>query len=156
MTKHIAVYGTVKVKRIRCQRCKCWTIIAKDGLKLCCNEKSEEEVTSFRGMIEAYQKRKPMPRKAKLRMLEKFNHSCCYCERVFGTYVNIKNKVKLIRVNWDHKIPFSYSYNNQEENYLPACSFCNAWKGNKIFQSMEGVKIYVAEKWKEARKENAV
>ena len=149
--KHIAIYGSVKVNRCFCEFCKCWTIVAKDGLKLCCNKPSEENPSEYKSMMEAFPKRRTINSNTKKLLLEKFNNSCCYCDRRFGSYVEVNGSLKQIRVNYDHKIPFSYSYNNQDDNFLPACSFCNNWKSNNIFQTMEDAKLYVSQKWEEAK-----
>jgi 5-methylcytosine-specific restriction endonuclease McrA len=84
-------------------------------------------------------------------LLERYDYSCCYCGKRFGAYVDIKNKTRQIRVSWDHEIPFSYSMNNAGDNFLPACSICNGWKSNKMFQTMEEVKLYVNNLWEKAK-----
>lgn len=155
MKSYVAIYGTLKVKRMFCRSCRCWTIIAKDGKKLCCDKKYYGDPKEFKSMVEARSKRKGPGRKVKKQLLEKFNFSCCYCGRKFGTYVSLNSIFKKIRVNWDHKIPFSYSYNNAGENFLPACSFCNGWKSNKMFQTMDEARIYVTNKWEETKAVNA-
>lgn len=155
MKSHIAIYGTLKVRRMFCRSCKCWTIIAKDGKKICCNKPYMGEPKEFKRMIEAVRIRRGPSERVKKILFEKFDYSCCYCGRRFGSYVSFSGIFKKVKVNWDHKIPFSYSYNNAGENFLPACNFCNGWKSSKIFQTMEEAKLYVNNRWEETKAVNA-
>jgi len=54
---------------------------------------------------------------------------------------------KKLCLEWDHQVPYSYSQNNHDANFLPACHLCNRWKSALIFQTVEEVKVYVATKW---------
>ena len=49
--------------------------------------------------------------------------------------------------NWDHLIPYSYSYSNADENFVAACSVCNAFKSSHIFISDEECKEFIQKKW---------
>ena len=128
---HIALYGSVKVRRSYCEECKEWAMVNKEGLKQCCDKPLLTEPTQ----------------KKRKELLEQFNNSCCYCGKRFGSTVSYNGKERLVRVAWDHVIPFSYSYNNEGTNFLPACSFCNQWKSNLMFQTLEEVQILVNNKW---------
>jgi len=57
-----------------------------------------------------------------------------------------KQFYKLIPV-WDHAEPFMFSQNNEANNFVASCSYCNGWKSSKIFQSLEEVKDYVRARW---------
>jgi 5-methylcytosine-specific restriction endonuclease McrA len=153
LKQHVAVYGNKKLVRIYCPDCDCWTLVLK-GIKLCCDEESDAMPDKFKVMISAARIRKKPGRKAKKNLLEQFNYSCVYCERRFDTFVEMAGKMHRIRLNWDHQIPFSYSYNNNSENFLPACNFCNGWKSNRIFQTIDEVKVYVNQKWEKQTKKN--
>jgi hypothetical protein len=146
-TGHIAIYGSVKVKRIRCVSCDCWTIVASDGKKICCDMPVEEEITHYKSMISSDNPRKQPSKKKKAELLEEFNNSCCYCDKRFGSTVSYNGKERIVRVAWDHVIPYSYSLSNENSNFLPSCNFCNSWKSNLMFETIDDVRVYVNNKW---------
>lgn len=80
------------------------------------------------------------PRKVlKETILAKQNNRCFYC----GTRFDV-----LTLPTYDHLLPFSYSYNNEDQNFVAACSKCNSLKSGKVFDSLTEALIYVRQKRK--------
>lgn len=131
-------------------------MVTKKGEKLCCGEKYSGHPEKYKVIVGKGLGRGRRPSvKTQKELLEKYNYSCCYCERRFGTVVQIEDKFRQIKLVWDHFLPFSYAYNNQDSNFLPSCFICNVWKRNGIFQTIDEVKIYVRNKWEETKAVNA-
>jgi 5-methylcytosine-specific restriction endonuclease McrA len=140
--KHLAVFGNIKMLRVYCPDCKGMTLV-RDGIRLCCDRPSKE--TRFKKIkIEsepAHFRHKPSIHKQK-EILKKQEDKCLYCGRKFGSPYLRDNKVKILQLNWDHIVPYSYSFNNKN-NFVAACHICNGIKSNKIFNTVEEVFYYV-------------
>ena len=72
---------------------------------------------------------------------------CFYCERVLGSTVMLRRRRITLKCHYDHLVPYSYSQNNQTENFVAACHVCNRWKFNLIFQTIEEAAVYLNGKW---------
>lgn len=69
--------------------------------------------------------------------------------RVFGESVGFEpNRIRL-QLNWDHLIPWDYSRNNQNRNFVAACHVCNGIKRDLIFDTEAEARLYVAQRWTE-------
>ena len=44
-------------------------------------------------------------------------------------------------------VPFSFSQDNAWSNYGAVCSICNGWKSNRVFRSIDEVRVHVLELW---------
>jgi len=55
----------------------------------------------------------------------------------------------VLRVCWDHKVPYAYSQNNRITNYAAACQICNSLKAALMFATVEETQIYVCIKAEE-------
>ena len=64
----------------------------------------------------------------------------------FGTplWREDKKKIIFLKLNWDHFVPYSYSYNNKKVNFVAACHVCNGIKSNKMFDTVKEIKDYVS------------
>lgn len=146
MRCHIALYGNVKIPRKYCYRCRGPALIV-DGEFQCCGREVEVNTKRTRRLSDCSNvKKKPTAHSQKV-LLERFDNSCAYCERRFGKIVLIGRNVKKLQLVWDHQLPWSYSRNNSEDNFLPACHLCNGWKSDRIFKDIDEVKLYVHQKW---------
>lgn len=149
---HIAIYGKLRVKRTYCNNCHCRTIVTRKMEKLCCGGIYNESPEEYKVIVGKGLGRRRRPSvKTQKELLEKYNYSCCYCERRFDTFIKMDGSFKKIKLAWDHFLPFSYAYNHQDSNFLPACSICNAWKRNGIYQTIDEVKLYVNDKWEKSK-----
>jgi 5-methylcytosine-specific restriction endonuclease McrA len=80
--------------------------------------------------------------KIQKKILEVQNKKCLYCEKQFGDLYMKNGKVRQLKIQWDHLIPYSYSKENKF-NFVAACNICNQIKSNKIFNTVEEVFHYV-------------
>lgn len=143
---HSALYGNTKLIRSYCKRCRRMAFVL-DGLIQCCDTPVYRTAKRVIRMTLATQVRKKPSKKQQDELLEQYRWSCAYCERAFGSYAKYGNEVRKIRINWDHKVPWIYNQNNHDENFLPACQCCNAWKSSKIFANIDEVRLFVHQKW---------
>jgi len=147
MRQHLAVYGHIAIPRGYCRSCKQWTLVIK-GVRACCDVQEEEKPSSIiKRICEPAQKRKLPPLQWKREQLARQNYRCFYCNREFGTYYKRKGRERRVVLNWDHKVPYSYSQDNHTYNIIAACSICNRFKYDKVFRTVEEAQIYVLEKW---------
>ena len=150
MRSMIAVYGNVQIPRVFCRDCQQWGLVVR-GIKQCCDEpayakpKRKKRFTS-----PALVRKRPSCRQREL-LLRKYQNACAYCERLFGSYTLRYGKDVRIILNWDHQVPWVYAQDNRNQNFLPACRWCNGWKSDKLFQTVEEVKVYVALQWEKAK-----
>lgn len=146
---HIAQYGNIKIPRGFCYECEGNALIL-DKKYACCGKVVDSfETDQVIQMSETIKQRKRPTAGTRRMLLEQFNHSCAYCFRKFGDSVMYRGVLKTVSINWDHEVPYSYGQNNEASNFLPACSFCNKFKSNKMFKTIEEVQIYVNAKWEE-------
>jgi 5-methylcytosine-specific restriction endonuclease McrA len=145
---HIAMYGKIPLNRAFCRTCRRFAFVLEGRIQ-CCNAQVEAgEASSVRRMSDVPSGRK-IPRREDAKMiLEEQEGRCLYCSRKFGSYVKRRNRVIRLKLNWDHVIPYVYSLDNRARNFVAACHICNSIKRDKIFQTVDEVKIYVQEKIK--------
>lgn len=146
MSHHIGLYGNVALERALCPIC-CETAFVIDGEYTCCRLKVKSAATHYKRMTNPEAKRMLPTAKERAELLEQFQHSCAYCDRAFGAWVHRKGKIRRLSLAWDHQVPYSYSQNNEAHNFLPACNVCNGYKSDKIFTTVEEVRVYVALRW---------
>lgn len=68
---------------------------------------------------------------------------CFYCESPFGGLVRRKGQLEVLRLEWDHLVPYSYLQANPIANFVGACHVCNRAKGDHIFRTLEGAIQYI-------------
>ena len=76
------------------------------------------------------------------KILWKQKQTCFYCGKVFGSAVLYKGEIILLRFEWDHFVPFSFSLARQ--NFVAACHICNRLKASMVFETPEEARAYVA------------
>jgi hypothetical protein len=85
-------------------------------------------------------KRRP-PVAEQRRLLEEQAGRCFYCQYPFGEIVTRRGRPVILKLQWDHVIPFSYS--NENSGYVAACHVCNHIKEDRIFDSPVAAQDYV-------------
>jgi 5-methylcytosine-specific restriction endonuclease McrA len=144
---HIGIYGSIKIQRVYCNECKGMTMVI-DNKKQCCGKSPDYDMNGYH-IIAAPNGKRSYPRKRirdKILLLQ--NDKCLYCGKPFGTMYERNGKVLFTKLCWDHKVPFSYTQNNETENWAAACHICNGIKYNKMFNTVEEVIEYVADRRK--------
>lgn len=149
---HLALYGSKGLYRGYCTRCERYALIL-DGYIQCCDDHVEidGECSTQKRMSSPTDKRGTASAKFRKQQLQEQDYRCIYCEQAFGSIVLYKRKVTSLQVRWDHRLPFAYSQDNQNSNFVAACQYCNGWKSSLIFQTIEEVRIYVQQKWEEQK-----
>lgn len=157
---HIALYGNVSIARAYCGSCRGFAFVLEGKLQ-CCNRVYNFKASKYRRISEPeFIRRDPRPRDKK-EILKEQNDRCFYCDQEFGTSVYIKGetglkrrtRLKVLRPEWDHLVPYSWHAKNDALNIVAACQCCNAWKGAIMFNTVEEAKVYVFQKWENNKRE---
>lgn len=149
MTRHsdyVGVYGNTQLAKVYCEYCECYTFV-RDGLTVCCGEPVKVKAKKLVQESSPREKRYKPKKEDKKKILNRQKNKCIYCGRDFGSLAVVKDKVVELRVHWDHKIPYSYSFNNKGNNFVAACHVCNRLKSNTVFETIEDAQIYLERRW---------
>lgn len=151
----MALYGNRMMAKGRCESCDCTAFIV-DGKLTCCKSPVKPSTgTSHRESTTEMRRKKPSLA-TQNRILDNQFQRCIYCGLRFDATVQYvgKNKSKraslkviTLRVTWDHLVPYTYTANNRDENFVAACQVCNAIKGAKLFYSIDEAIDYVRKRW---------
>jgi hypothetical protein len=144
--QHIAVYGNTKLGRARCEDCKRYALIVGGELQ-CCGQPFEVRTRAYRIMVESEARRRRPSAMVQRSILEAQRGLCFYCDRPFGSTETIGLRVYRFNPCWDHLVPYSYSRDNHGTNFVAACATCNAFKSNKIFDTVDDARSYVRRRW---------
>lgn len=143
---HLGLYGNAKIPRAYCKQCRQWAFII-GGLWQCCLEPITDSPDCTKRMSRASGIRGKPPLHLRKSFLERHNHACAYCFRMFGAIMVHQGRMIKLRLHWDHAEPFAYNWGNPPDNWLPACHLCNFWKSDLIFNSLEEIHAYVTKQF---------
>lgn len=88
--------------------------------------------------------RRRQPRVAeRARIIAQQGNRCLYCEIPLGTTISRKGKDIVLRLNWDHFIPYAYVARNPRDNWVLACHVCNGLKRGRIFKTVQEVRATI-------------
>ena len=140
-------YGKVIMFRTNCPKCE-ETLFQPNLDFKCgvCAHRFQGEIESLRIEVTSASRRTPSP-KLKKQILDRQGYKCYWCDRKFETIYFRYNSIRRLLPNWDHVIPYSYSYSNADENFVAACSICNSFKSSHIFENHERCKAYLKQRW---------
>ncbi len=143
MREHIALYGNVAILRGICHKCK-RTALVIDGEYQCCGSKAEENShPEVKRMIECEQKRRRSKKKEQQKTLIEQENRCLYCSRKFGSFVKRGSRFVVVRLCWDHLVPYSYNQDNGHHNFVAACQICNRIKHSFMFQTVDEARVHI-------------
>lgn len=144
---HIAHYGSVKILRGFCPSCK-GTSFIQDNTFVCCGNDAPQESVDGRSIVVAgsRQRRAKPSASQQFKLLQEQENCCFYCLREFGEVVLWHGRPVTLRLHWDHLVPYSYGYNNLDNNFVAACHICNGIKGSRMFDTTEEAREYINEK----------
>jgi len=147
MEKIIA--GRVILYRERCPECGEWNISENNKFECtwCSSIYRDQEYIKIRQLTNSMYKRKHFTKKQKEIVWERQDGHCYWCNRKFGTYYMKRSKVQKLKMHMDHRMPYSYLPNDNLKNICGACSICNQFKHNKIFNNIQECKKYLVDKW---------
>lgn len=144
----MALYGNVAIERGICPNCR-GTSFIKNGSTVCCDVPINNEPKKFHREIESPQHRKTPPKIEKDRILEEQEYRCFYCSVLLESTRFRNGKPLMIRVNWDHQLPYAFSQNNTISNFVAACHVCNGIKSDRLFRTVDEAQLYLAQKRKQ-------
>lgn len=138
-------FSSIKMVRVWCSICEGKTLVI-DGKKQCCNVpiiKDTKRGILKRELTGVFRK-SPNAQQKKF-MLEAQNNKCFYCEICFGEpFLHPRTKkLCFTSVCYDHFVPYSYSQDNRQINFVGACQICNSIKTNLVFNTREEAIDYV-------------
>ncbi len=140
-------YGKVIIFRTNCPKCE--ETLFQPNLDFICDVCSHEfkgSIDSLRIEVSTPIRKIPSP-KLKKQILEQQDSECYWCDREFGSIYFRYNTIKRLVPNWDHVIPYSYSYSNADGNFVAACGICNSFKSSHIFENEKQCKVYLEKRW---------
>lgn len=77
------------------------------------------------------------------KILDEQGYRCLYCQRRFGSVVYQRGRETVLRCEWDHMIPYCYSYDGRASNIAAACQLCNRGKGSKVFSTLDQARVWL-------------
>ena len=139
----VALYGNVAILREFCSACNRMALVVEGRLLCCDREASQEETKDIKRMIESEQKRRRLLVREKRIVLKEQADRCLYCSGRFGSVVRHNGKPSVLRVCWDHLVPYSYNQDNGHHNFVASCQLCNSIKGSLMFQSVHDARVHI-------------
>ncbi len=88
-------------------------------------------------------------------ILEQQNDHCFYCGLKFYEWYHDGRYARERSVCWDHLLPYNYSQNSHDYNFVAACGQCNGIKRDKIFHNLKEAAEYVRKKRRDKGLPNA-
>jgi len=143
---HLAMYGTVRMVRGTCPECEAVALVIQ-GQFACCGCLYEKEMPStHKRMVETDSERIQLSAGKRRELMVAQDFCCIYCLRRFGSVVKHKGRTRRLRAVIDHMEPWALTGHNQDWNLAAACHICNAWKGSRVFRTIEDARIYLVQR----------
>lgn len=143
---HVALYGAARILRGYCETCRDNAFVVDSEL-LCCGQPWSKDPVKYKRMTETDGRRRRLSKAQKSYVLAVQGFRCLYCDIEFGKSVErVKKEIlvtEVLKVHWDHLVPFVYSQDNSLPNYGAACQLCNGMKGSKMFQTLEEAREFL-------------
>lgn len=77
------------------------------------------------------------------RVLTDQNARCLYCGCRFGSAIRRGYRSVVLRLEWDHMVPFDHLRANPEDNWAASCHVCNGIKADYLFDTIEQARNYI-------------
>lgn len=142
---HIALYGNVQILRGLCPECKSTALIISNEYACCGTPFEGCRPRTYKRLVEPQAVRRKITVNQRRSLLNQQDNRCFYCDRRFGDVARhlSKKRKEVLKVQWDHKVPWKYSQNNHITNYVAACHQCNALKYARVFQTVDEARVYL-------------
>ena len=144
----LSLYGNIAIAKGFCKECG-GTAFIRHNRFVCCGAPATEEPTKTVRECEPEQRRHLPPKRERDRLLAEQGHRCFYCDMPFNITRHRNGKPVGLKINWDHKLPWSATQNNSSANFVAACHVCNGIKSNLHFQTVDEARIALADKRRE-------
>lgn len=145
---HFALYGNIGIIREQCPLCMSVALVIRGEFQ-CCDFKMQITPRRVVRIVEPEFVRRTPGAEDKRSILERQKQCCFYCDRRFGSAVLRKNNLRILKVCWDHQIPWVYSQNNSAQNFVAACQICNGFKGNRCFAGPDEARSFIEGRWRQ-------
>jgi hypothetical protein len=142
---HKALYGSVLLTRVFCINCDGNALVV-NGRANCCEKlvfEAPAEALPAKRMSDAAAFRDKPSRAYCQKQLKEQDNRCFYCWLPFGVFVWRGQRRMRLRVEWDHWIPYDYSRNNRDTNFVAACHVCNRIKSCLVFDTVTEARVYI-------------
>ena len=156
MEKIIA--GKIILYREECPECGEWNISGNKKFECtwCSLIYENQNNIKLRQLTNSRFKRLIFTRKQKEIIWQRQRGRCYWCYRKFNIWYMKRNNTRMLKMHMDHKMPYSYLPDNNLKNICGACSICNLFKSNKIFDSDRDCMEYLLEKWEKALRNKSI
>lgn len=136
------IYGHVVLESEWCPDCQQQAFIIA-GVRTCCRHPAtKRDYDGLKIEVDLVgKKRKRLSAFRKKCILDEQNNRCFYCEDEFNTWRTWEGKPRLVKLQWDHVVPFSYDGNSEE--FVASCQECNQIKYAHHFADREAAKTYL-------------
>ena len=141
----MALFGNTAMARDYCSKCSRLVLII-DGEYSCCDRQYRKEPVGHHRESQPERARRKPNRKARNSQLEAQANKCHYCELEFGNVVTQGIDSIVLKVEWDHNVPWAFNQDNRPANFVAACQICNHIKSDMMFFSHEAAKEFIASK----------
>lgn len=143
------ILGRSILFREKCPECGEWNISGTSSFECeeCGTEYKEIFIKSTRVEVPPHYKRKVFTKELRNKKFFDQNGKCFWCGRKFYSWVRKNSRIIQIKMHVDHLKPFSYFPDDTDDNLVAACSICNIFKSNKMFEDVEECKQYLLYKW---------
>jgi len=139
---YVGLYGKVSLPKAFCPNCQSFSFVMDDVLA-CCEISPSQPPNFYKRESLPPAKRRILPLRQKRAKLIEQEWRCFYCERTLGSYVFRGGREVKLKIHWDHQVPFSYSQNNAEHNFVASCHVCNRIKSDRLFQTVEEARVFI-------------
>lgn len=142
----LGMYGNTGIPRKMCPDCCQYSFVIEKQFT-CCGRLVDVRPENFQQMSTASGCRRKPSKREREQILHVQNDCCLYCCRKFGSTLEVFGKTVFVSIRWDHWVPIAYRTDNRFKNFVAACQKCNAWKGSKVFETLEEARNYLARRW---------
>ena len=119
-----------------------------DARTACCGVNPNINPQVYKQMSEPPSRRRFPPRYIRDEKLAAQQNCCFYCDRKFGSVQEVGDREFYIHIQWDHQIPFAFRQDNSAENVVAACQKCNGWKTDRLFDTVQEARDFLALRWR--------
>lgn len=140
----MALFGNVAIPRAFCPDCKHMAFVIRGRFNCCGGRLTKLIPRLFVREAEPENVRRLPPKEYRDYQLNKQDNRCFYCDALFGDE-GFRNQTPVrIKLTWDHQLPFAYSQDNRNMNFVAACQVCNGIKSAMVFQTVDEAKAYLS------------
>jgi 5-methylcytosine-specific restriction endonuclease McrA len=107
----------------------------------------DPEPLNYIGAITGSGKRTRPKAAIKKEILAKQKGRCLYCDHLIGAIVRRRKDNVVLRINWDHFVPYAYGHTNAGTNWVAACHVCNNIKHCRMFDTVRDAKAFILARW---------